>query len=100
MATTGSALNNKKAIYIFLSSIACSAFWLVANLVPVYAIAWIGALFEILWLPMLALTFIVPVLCVVFMIKEKKYFTSYYFFSLLVIGITIFILTTFGSKAS
>ena len=84
--------NDKKATYIFILSIACCAFWIAGNIFTVYKYALIGAIFEILWLPMLAMLFVLPVLCVIFLIKDKKYFKSYYLYALLLMGIAILFL--------
>lgn len=38
---------------IFLSSLITFVYWLLGNLIPIYKYAVVGALFEILWLPMM-----------------------------------------------
>jgi len=94
-----SSQHNKTGKILFILSLACSAFWITSNYVNIYRYAMVGAIFEMLWLPMLALIFLLPLLCLIFMIKEKKYFQSYYLFTLILIGITMLILFVKSSNA-
>ena len=49
----------------------CLSFWVIANLVNVYEYAVVGALFEIMWLPVILIGFAVPVVALMFWIREK-----------------------------
>lgn len=55
-----------KALFILIAStVVVLAFWVVANIVPVYDSAIAGAIFEILWLPMVLFTLAVPIFALV-----------------------------------
>ncbi len=76
--------NNKSKI-VFGLSILTAVFWCLVQFVDVYHFAVSGALFEMLWLPMIASLFILPVFSLVFLVKEKFSPKSLYLYSLLVI---------------
>lgn len=88
MPQTINSLSNKKAsVVVFILSLEVTLFWLLGNLFDVYQFAVTGALFEILWLPVLALTIILPLVALVLFIKDKFSFKSLNFYSLvLVVG--------------
>lgn len=78
---------NKKLVsgkLYFILSIGTSFFWLSGNLMDIYHYPFVGALFELLWLPMLIMLFVLPVLCLVFWAKEKFIFKSFYLYSILI----------------
>jgi hypothetical protein len=74
---------------ILVLSIIVSGFWWIGKSLSVYNIALVGAIFEILWLPMLAMLLLLPILSLVFFIKEKPNLKSYYLISVLFIVATI-----------
>lgn len=88
MPQTIHSLSNKKAsVVVFILSLLVTFFWLLGNLFDVYQFAVTGALFEILWLPVLALTFILPLVALVLFIRDKFSFKSLNLYSLvLVVG--------------
>ncbi len=88
MTSPNNALSNKKvSVVVFVLSWYVALFWLLGNLFDVYRFAVTGALFEILWLPVLALTFILPLVALVLFIQDKFSFRSLNLYSfLLVIG--------------
>lgn len=65
-----------KILLILLISV--FLYWFFAKATNVYAYAISGAIFELLWLPAIAMTFSVPVVCAYFWIKEKCRFSSVY----------------------
>ena len=86
MATPINSLSNKKAsIVVFVLSLIVTLFWLLGNLFDVYQFAVTGALFEILWLPVLALMFILPIIALILFIKDKYSFKSLNLYSLLLV---------------
>lgn len=86
MLPDNNSFSNKKAsVIVFALSLLVSLFWLLGNLFDVYQFAVTGALFEILWLPVLALTFILPVVSLFLFIKDKFNFKSLNFYSLLLV---------------
>jgi hypothetical protein len=78
-------VNNKKQVLIFIASLLVPLFWLLNQLVDVYRTAWLGAVFEILWLPMLLLLFMLPVLSLILWTRAKFSFRSLYFYSLIIL---------------
>lgn len=70
--------NTKTGKIIFILSICVLLFISFASLVDIYHFALVGALYEILWFPMIALIFILPVLSFIFWRKDKFRFRSVY----------------------
>ena len=70
---------------VFVLSLFVSLFWLSGLAINVYHFAIVGAVIEIIWLPAIALTFIMPVISFVFLIKEKFSLRSLYLYSFLII---------------
>ena len=69
---------------IFLLSMTVLLFWVIGNSVNVYKVAIVGAIFEILWLPMIGLTLVLPIVSFIFWYKEKFVVRSLSLYSLLV----------------
>jgi hypothetical protein len=80
-------------LFLILSTISCF-YWLSGNLFSIYQFAFVGAVFEILWLPMLAILFILPIAAFIFWVKDKYRIRSFYLYSILVSLITIIVLIT------
>lgn len=74
---------SKLPLIVFGLSLTTLIFWFVGKNTNVYTWAITGAVFEILWLPMIAAIFILPVVSLVFWIRNKFSFKSLYFYSLL-----------------
>ena len=91
MPQTVNSLSNKKiSVVVFALSLLVALFWLLGNLVDVYQFAVTGVLFEILWLPVLAMTFILPLVSLFLFIQDKFNYKSLNLYSLLlVIGTTL-----------
>lgn len=75
--------------FILILSLLISMYWLLGQLIHVYSQAIVGAIFEILWLPAIAMTFILPALSFMFLVKEKFDIRSLYLYSILIISITL-----------
>lgn len=88
----GNFKNSSKSKIILLLSILVFTFWLLTRIINVYRFAVVGAIFESLWLSMLALLFILPILSWVFFWKESFNKRSLYLYSLLIIVATIIII--------
>jgi hypothetical protein len=56
---------------LFLLSIFIAVYWFVGNKINVYQTKLTGAIFEMLWLPMLFLLFVIPCLATYFWKKEN-----------------------------
>jgi len=76
----------------FLLSIALFLFWLSGRVIDIYHFAFVGAIFELLWLPMLSLLVALPVVSTIFWVKEKFSVRSFYFYSLLMFLVTLLFL--------
>ena len=70
-------------------------FVVVSRLINVYQISFVGAIFEILWLPVILLLFILPVLSIIYWIQEKFNPKSIYLYSI-VLGIAAIVLMIYG----
>ncbi len=80
----GTFKNSKRSKIVVCLSIVVLLFWLLSRIINVYRFAFVGAVFEILWLPMLALLFIIPILSWVFFWKERFNRKSFYLYALLI----------------
>lgn len=56
---------------LFILSIITILYWLTAKSLNVYNNAFIGAVFELLWLPMIISVFIGPVFSIILFVKDK-----------------------------
>lgn len=66
-------------------SLLTAVFWSLSQILNVYTYAVVGAVFEILWLPMLGLLILLPVISLIYWAKEYFSIKSSYLYSLLVI---------------
>jgi hypothetical protein len=71
---------NKRKILLALSisTIATVAFWVAANMFDIYQFAALGAIFEILWLPMMLVTFALPVTAIIFWYRDGYRLKSWF----------------------
>ena len=74
---------------VFILSILVSAFWFLGNAVDVYHFAITGAVFELLWLPMIVMLFVLPVLSLVLLAKDHFNPKSLYLYSLIVMALVV-----------
>jgi len=85
----------KRDIIILASTIIISLYWLLSQLLNVYHLGWLGAIYELLWVFMLIGLFALPVLSFIYWIKTKFSFSSLYFYSfILSLGTVLFLITT------
>ena len=85
-------IKSRKSKIVFVLSLLLFAFWFTGQVINVYHYAFIGAMFEMLWLPMLAMLFVLPVVTLVFWAREKFIVKSLYLYSILIIVAVIIIL--------
>ncbi|WP_336518374.1 hypothetical protein [Pollutibacter soli] len=81
-----------KNVFIILAII-IALYWVVAFFTNVYSLKILDAIYEILWLPTLLLTFIIPVFSFIIWAGEKFKLKSAYLFSLLLSVITILLIS-------
>lgn len=75
--------NSALSKVLLILNLIVTAFWIVGKTVDIYHFAVVGAIFEILWLGMLLGLFVLPVVSIVFFIREKFSFRSLYLYSLI-----------------
>jgi hypothetical protein len=75
--------NSSLSKVFFAVSIFCFVFWMLGQTIDVYHYAIVGAIFEILWLFMLLMLFVLPIVCFVFLVKEKYNLRSLYLYSII-----------------
>jgi hypothetical protein len=81
--------NSKTNKILFFLCIFLFVFSFLGQSINIYRFAVVGAIFEILWLPVLAGIIVVPILSIIYLIKEKFYLRSLNFYSILISVITI-----------
>ena len=84
--------NTKTSIVVFVLTVPVTLFWAVGNLIDVYQNVIVGVVFELLWLPVILLSLVLPIVCVFFLLKEKFSFRSLYLYSFLMVIITVTLL--------
>ncbi len=77
--------NSRNNKVVFILSICVSLFWLIGVNTNVYRFAVTGALFEIIWLPMLILLVALPVLALILFWKDKFNLRSLTLYSALIL---------------
>ena len=81
---TSSNKINASKISFFLSLLVF-LFWFLGGVVNVYRFSIIGAIFEILWFPLILMTFILPISSFIFWAKEKFNLRSLYLYSFFIV---------------
>lgn len=86
---------SKTGKIIFSAAVGVCLFWIVGSSFRIYDVPFIGALFEILWLPALIVTLLIPVISIVYLLKEKFSLRSLYLYSFLIVVATVVFLQYF-----
>jgi hypothetical protein len=81
--------NTKTSKIVFILSVIVSLFWIFGQIINVYHFALVGAIFEMLWFPVVAMTAVLPIVSIIFLIKEKFSFRSLYLYSFFIVATTI-----------
>jgi hypothetical protein len=82
----------KRSKIVLITSLLTLAISLIVQFVNVYHFAFTGAIFEMLWLPVISLIIILPVVSLFFWVTEKFKLKSLYLYSLLISISTILVL--------
>jgi apolipoprotein N-acyltransferase len=82
--------NSRTSKIVFILSIIASGFWWLAKGINVYSDAIVGAIFELLWLPVLGMLFLLPIMSLVLLVKERFNLRSLFIYSILIGMATIF----------
>ena len=80
---------------VFLLSIIVCLFWITGSLINVYRFAFVGAVYEILWIGIVALTLMIPIISLIIWIKEGFSLKSLYLVSFIIIVATVVLLQVY-----
>jgi|JI6StandDraft_1071083.scaffolds.fasta_scaffold155563_2 hypothetical protein len=83
---------------LFILSIITILYWLTAKSLNVYNNAILGALFELLWLPMIVSVFIGPIFSIVLFVRDKYNTGSLALYALVLQLVALYILIFFKSN--
>jgi hypothetical protein len=81
--------NSRLSKILFVASIFVFAYWSIGRAINVYDLAVVGAIYEILWLFMIIGLFGLPVVAIIFLLKEKFSFKSLYLYTIIISGFNI-----------
>lgn len=81
--------NSGTAKIVLLISLSVTGYWWLGRFIDYYRFALVGAIYELLWLPSLALLFVLPVVAIAAMVKEKFTTLLPFIISILLCVITI-----------
>jgi hypothetical protein len=84
--------NSRLSKIFFVLSIFILAYWSIAQVTNVYKVAVVGAIYEIMWLFMLMGLFGLPVVSLIFLIRDKFSFRSLYLYTIIIGGLTIMLM--------
>ena len=86
--------NSRTSKMVFLLSIIVSGYCWLGQVINLYSVALVGAIFEILWLPALVMLFVLPIISMILLLKEKVNVNvrSLYVYSILLGVATILIM--------
>ena len=87
--------NTRTSKIVFLLSIIVSGYWWLGHTINVYSFALVGVIFEIFWLPVLVMLFLLPIISMTLLLKEKGNIKSLYVYSTL-IGVTTILMMFLG----
>ena len=80
-------ITNEKLLLALSSSMLL--YWLLGKITDIYQITVLGVIYEILWLPMLALLFLLPIINTYAIFKNTNSLISYFSLALNIITILI-----------
>jgi hypothetical protein len=76
--------NSSLSKIFFVLSIIVFAFWIVGQIIDVYRFTAIGAIYEVLWLFMLLMLFVLPIISLILLIIEKFNPRSLYLYTIII----------------
>ena len=82
-------INTKTSKVIFIFSIITSIYLFIGWTTNVYSNAFVGAVFEIFWLPAILATAVLPIISLIFLIKAKFNYRSLYMYSIIIITVAV-----------
>jgi hypothetical protein len=84
--------NSRLSKILFVASIFVFAYWSIGRAINVYHLAVVGAIYEILWFFMLIGLFGLPIVALIFLVKEKFSFRSLYLYTIIIGGFDILLM--------
>lgn len=85
--------HNKIQLWLLLANILFLVVWTTLQFIDdVYTRPWVGAIFELVWLPVIALVFLAAITSLFFVIKQKLSLRSGYLYLFLLSLILIYLL--------
>ena len=79
----------KRSKKIFLAAVIVSVFSIFINVFKFYKSDVLAFIAKVLWLPMLIILFIIPIVCLLFIVRKKFNPKSYYLYALILCFLTI-----------
>ncbi len=76
--------NEKLSYWLFFAAVFTFIFWLISKKINVYEYAFVGGIFELLWLAMVVAVFIIPLISIAKIITEPLSIKSIAIYSLLI----------------
>lgn len=86
----------KRSRGLFLAAVIVSVFWFIIGVFKFHGTPIIEEVIQFLWLPMLIILFIIPIVCLLLLLRKKFNPKSYYFYSLIICSVTILYVTVLG----
>ncbi len=84
MSQTPTPTFQKTRQILFFLSLGSTGFWSLSKLIDIYQIGVLGAVYELLWLPFLALAFGIPIASFYFWAKSKFKLNSLFLYAFLI----------------
>lgn len=84
--------NQKLAYWLLFVNVFTFIYWLVSKKIDVYEYAFVGAIFELLWLAMLASVFIIPLISIATIITQPSSIKLLAIYSFLISIATLLVL--------
>jgi hypothetical protein len=81
--------NSGTSRVVLTLTVLVSGFWWLGQVIDVYRLALVGAIFELLWLPVLAMSLILPIVSLTYLMRERFTVRSLYLYSTLIGGTTV-----------
>jgi hypothetical protein len=81
--------NSRLGKGIFLLTLGASVFWIITKLVPIYENKMVGAVYEMLWLPVVIILFILPLFSFLLWAGEKFPVKSAHLFSIILAAMAV-----------
>jgi len=94
METTLMKHRNRTIAALLFGTLLAFAFWTVAQLFDTYKNAAVGAIFEMAWLPMLAIAFGVPLVALYFWVRERFKVSSVFLYLFLLSALLVYLIVS------